>query len=67
MSSTGACRWATGLREGPHEMCFACGRPVAPDEMAHPDYEAGVSCPRCIGEYDEADRARFRDRQRQRA
>ena len=56
-----------GLREGPHLMCFACGRPVSPDETAHPDYEAGVSCPRCIGEYGEADRARFRDRQRQRA
>jgi UPF0176 protein len=56
-----------GLREGPHLMCFACGRPVSPDETAHPDYEAGVSCPRCIGEYTEADRARFRDRQGQRA
>lgn len=56
-----------GLREGPHVMCFACGRPVAPEETAHPDYEAGVSCARCIGEFDEADRDRFRDRQRQRA
>lgn len=56
-----------GLREGPHLMCFACGRPVMPDETAHPDYEAGVSCPRCIGEYHEEDRARFRERQRQRA
>jgi UPF0176 protein len=56
-----------GLAEGPHLMCFACGRPVAPEETAHPDYEAGVSCPRCIGEYHEADRQRFRERQRQRA
>jgi UPF0176 protein len=56
-----------GLAEGPHLMCFACGRPVAPEETAHPDYEAGVSCRRCIGEYHEADRQRFRDRQRQRA
>jgi UPF0176 protein len=56
-----------GLAEGPHLMCFACGRPVAPEETAHSDYEAGVSCPRCIGEYHEADRQRFRERQRQRA
>lgn len=56
-----------GLREGPHRMCHACGRPVAPDELAHPDFEQGVSCQRCIGEYSDADRARFRERQRQRA
>lgn len=56
-----------GLAEGPHEMCFACGRPVAPEDLSHPDYEAGVSCARCIGEYTDADRARFRDRQRQRS
>ncbi|MGI1662576.1 rhodanese-related sulfurtransferase [Palleronia sp. KMU-117] len=56
-----------GLREGPHVMCFACGRPVAPEETSHPAYEAGVSCARCIGEFEDADRDRFRDRQRQRA
>ncbi len=56
-----------GLKEGPHSMCFACGRPVSPGETRHPDYEPGVSCARCIADYTEADRARFRDRQRQRS
>jgi hypothetical protein len=30
---------------------------MMPDEASHPDHEAGVSCPRCIGEYTVADRA----------
>jgi len=56
-----------GLREGPHSMCFGCGRPITLGEESHPDYEEGVSCKRCIDEYSEADRARFRERQRQRS
>ena len=54
-----------GLAEGPHEMCFACGRPVGPEDRASDLYEAGVQCPACVDEYTEADRARFRERQRQ--
>jgi UPF0176 protein len=30
-----------------------------------PDYEAGVSCHHCIDETSEADKARFRERQKQ--
>jgi len=30
-----------------------------------PGYEAGVSCHRCLADYDDADRARFRERHRQ--
>ena len=54
-----------GLQPGRHGLCHACRRPLAPEDRDHPGYEEGVSCHRCIGEYDEADRARFRDRQRQ--
>jgi len=54
-----------GLEEGRHGLCHACRQPVAPEDRAHPDFEAGVSCPRCIGRFTEADRARFRERQRQ--
>ncbi|MHA6346064.1 oxygen-dependent tRNA uridine(34) hydroxylase TrhO [Roseivivax sp. CAU 1761] len=54
-----------GLVEGPHGLCHACRRPVAPADRDHPDYEEGVSCPACIGETDAADKARFRERQRQ--
>src|SRR6056297_842225 len=54
-----------GLRPGTAGMCHACGRPVAPAGMASPPWEEGVSCPACIGEYSAADRARFRERERQ--
>ncbi|WP_045393289.1 rhodanese-related sulfurtransferase [Falsirhodobacter sp. alg1] len=55
-----------GLGQGKYRMCHACGRPVAPEDRSHADYEHGVSCPRCIGEYNDEDRARFRMRQKQR-
>ena len=55
-----------GLGQGRYGMCHACGRPVDADAKAHPAYEEGVSCPRCLGEYTDADRDRFRMRQRQR-
>ncbi|UXU75131.1 MULTISPECIES: oxygen-dependent tRNA uridine(34) hydroxylase TrhO [unclassified Paracoccus (in: a-proteobacteria)] len=54
-----------GLRPGRHDLCHACRRPLAPEDRERPEFERGVSCHRCIGEYDETDRARFRERQRQ--
>jgi len=54
-----------GLREGPHALCHACRRPILPEDCKHPDYEEGVSCQRCVAETSEADKARFRERQRQ--
>ena len=53
------------LRQGPYGMCHACRRPVSEADRQHPDYEEGVSCPACIGDYSDADRQRFRERQRQ--
>lgn len=54
-----------GLRQGTFGLCHACRRPLAAEDTQHPDHEPGVSCHRCIGEYSDADRARFRERQRQ--
>ena len=54
-----------GLARGDYVMCHACGRPVSPEGRAHPSYQRGVSCPSCLGEYTDADRARFAERQRQ--
>ncbi|MCV2863310.1 rhodanese-related sulfurtransferase [Defluviimonas sp. WL0075] len=54
-----------GLRPTGHDLCHACRRPLSEDEKARPEYEAGVSCHRCIGEFDDGDRARFRERQHQ--
>ncbi len=56
-----------GLIPGDLTQCGACGRPVTPDQKAHPQYERGASCPQCIDEYSDADRDRFRERHRQMA
>ncbi|MBT9385875.1 rhodanese-related sulfurtransferase [Pseudooceanicola sp. CBS1P-1] len=54
-----------GLVEGPHELCHACRRPILPEDRSRPEYEEGVSCHFCIEETSEADKARFRERQKQ--
>jgi UPF0176 protein len=56
-----------GLIPGRHTTCRACGRPLTEAQRQHPDFEQGVSCNVCLPEYSEADRARFRERQRQMA
>jgi UPF0176 protein len=52
-----------GLVPGAFVSCGACRRAVL--DTASPLYEPGVSCAVCHGEYSDADRARFRERQRQ--
>ncbi|MEM1077984.1 MAG: rhodanese-related sulfurtransferase [Pseudomonadota bacterium] len=54
-----------GLKPGPYGLCYACRRPLAETAKTHPAYEEGVSCPRCVDEYSETDRTRFRERQKQ--
>lgn len=54
-----------GLVPGDYTLCHACGRPVSADGRKSPDYEEGVSCAACIGDYSDERRERFRERQRQ--
>ncbi len=54
-----------GLVEGPHNLCHGCRRPILPEDMKRSEYEHGVSCHRCINETSEADKMRFRERQKQ--
>jgi UPF0176 protein len=54
-----------GLREMPYSLCRACRRPLAPEDRLRPEFEEGIACHRCADEFTEADRARFRERQRQ--
>lgn len=54
-----------GLREGPHDLCHGCRRPILPADRDRPEYERGVSCHQCAAQTSNADKARFRERQRQ--
>lgn len=54
-----------GLKEGPHELCHACRRPIMPADLDRPEFEEGVSCHQCIDEFDDTRRRRFRERQKQ--
>ncbi|MDO5703786.1 MAG: rhodanese-related sulfurtransferase, partial [Paracoccus sp. (in: a-proteobacteria)] len=55
-----------GLAQGEHDtLCHACRRPLSADDRTRPEYEPGVRCHQCAEEYSDADRARFRERQRQ--
>lgn len=54
-----------GLEEGPHMLCYACRRPILPEDKYRAQYEEGVSCHQCFDEKSEDDRERFRERQKQ--
>ncbi len=49
----------------PYTLCHACRAPLTPQDRQRPEFEDGVQCHRCIDSYSSADRARFRERQRQ--
>jgi UPF0176 protein len=53
------------LAEGGYVQCHACRRPLSAEDMASPDYQEGVSCPKCINEVDEERKAGLRERQKQ--
>ena len=54
-----------GLEEGPYGLCYACRRPISEEDRKSSDFEEGVSCHRCITEFSDHDRTRFRERQKQ--
>ncbi|MFT6025429.1 MAG: UPF0176 protein [Ascidiaceihabitans sp.] len=54
-----------GLKVGPHQLCHACRRPLFPEDVKKAEFTVGVSCHQCIGETSEADKDRFRERQKQ--
>jgi len=48
-----------------YDQCHACRRPITEKDKASTEYEKGISCPKCINEYTEAQRQRFAERQKQ--
>ncbi len=54
-----------GLVPGDYGTCHACRRPLSAEDRARPEFEDGVQCHRCVDEYTDADRERFRERMHQ--
>ncbi|WGL18088.1 rhodanese-related sulfurtransferase [Microbulbifer bruguierae] len=53
------------LERGSYEQCNACRMPITEAEMQSELFEQGVSCPHCHDSVSEADKARFREREKQ--
>lgn len=54
-----------GLEESEYDQCFACRRPLLPEDMSRPEYERGVSCHRCHADMSDEQKSRFAERQKQ--
>lgn len=54
-----------GLIAGEHELCRCCRDPLQEGAKSSPQYEFGVSCPRCFDRTTEDQKARARERHKQ--
>ncbi len=54
-----------GLEPGDYALCYACRRPILPEDRNRPEFEVGVSCHLCVDEISDAQRQSFRERQKQ--
>ena len=53
------------LQPGHYDQCHACRRPISDEEKASPQYQPGVSCPKCFDSLTDEQKARFAERQKQ--
>lgn len=54
-----------GLIDGQTELCFSCRWPLGEEDYESPDFEQGVSCPRCSSKLSSERRESLRERHRQ--
>ena len=54
-----------GLKDGESKLCFGCRWPLSQQDLDSPNYEEGVSCPKCYDSLTESKRESLRERQRQ--
>ena len=53
------------LEVGSYSMCSGCRKPISTTDKVSSKYEEGVSCPRCHSDLSDAQKKRFRMRQKQ--
>ena len=56
-----------GLKDGQTKLCFSCRWPLSQEDFESPEFEEGVSCPRCSPKLSAERREGLRERQRQMA
>ena len=53
------------LEKGSYDQCHACRLPITEADKTSDKYQAGVSCPACYDDRSDAERRRFREREKQ--
>ena len=53
------------LEQGSFDQCYACRHPITEAAKESPQYEKGISFPRCYDQRSDRQRARFQERQKQ--
>ena len=53
------------IKDGQYVQCHACRHPLSVKETLSPDYQEGISCPKCINKISESRLERFKERQKQ--
>ena len=53
------------LKKGSYSICHACGMPVSIHDQERKEYRKGIQCHFCINKFNDDDRKRFEERQKQ--
>lgn len=53
------------LEKSHYDQCYGCRFPITEQDKTSPQFEAGVTCPRCYGTHSDEQLARFREREKQ--
>ena len=53
------------LEKGSYSICHACGMPISIEDQKRKEYRKGIQCHFCIGQFNDDDRKRFEERQKQ--
>lgn len=53
------------LEKSHYDQCYGCRLPITEEDKQSPQYEAGVTCPKCFGTHSEDQLERFREREKQ--
>ncbi len=53
------------LKKGSYSICHACGMPISIEDQKKEEYIEGIQCHFCINKFNDEDRKRFKERQKQ--